>query len=415
VFALLKQAHPEWSAAAAKSAMMTTAYQAVLDNNRVSPADPFDFGSGHIRPGGEWTKKNNITDPGLVYDAGFLDYLGFMCEEAPEVFVDPAGTCAFLDSIGVPITARNLNYPSIGASNVPGTVTVMRTVTAVGKSPSRTYKAEVVAPPGFEVTVNPSSFTIGAGGTQTFYVTITNVSAPLSTWRFGSLTWKDNSGFYKVYSPIAAKASKFAAPESVSGEGADGSVEFDVKFGYTGAYTAAPHGLVPATVTSDNVLQDADGNFDPSDVAAGTANLHEFDLSGIAFFRIAMPPEATEADADLDIFVFGPGGETYSSTAGGTNELIEITLPADGTWQVFVSGWATPGGDSDYDMFTWAVPLASGGSLVLDSAPASATVGTVGTIQASWSGLAAGWYLGAVSHTLDTGLGGLTLVEVTVP
>ena len=63
-------------------------------------------------------------------------------------------------------------------------------------------------------------------------------------------------------------------------------------------------------------------------------------------------------------------------------------------------------------MFTWAVPLATGGSLVLDSAPASATVGTVGTIQVSWSGLANGWYLGADLAYRDTGLLGLTLVEV---
>ena len=37
-----------------------------------------------------------------------------------------------------------------------------------------------------------------------------------------------------------------------------------MNFGYTGAYTAAPHGLVPATVTSDNVLQDPDQTFDPA-------------------------------------------------------------------------------------------------------------------------------------------------------
>jgi subtilisin family serine protease len=412
VYALLKQAHPEWSAAAAKSAMMTTAYQGVLDNDRVNPADPFDFGAGHIRPGGEWTKKNSIIDPGLVYDAGFYEYLGFMCDEAPEVFANPAATCAFLDSIGVPITAENLNYPSIGASEIPGSITVMRTVTAVGKYPNRLYKAQIEAPPGYEVTVNPSSFTIAAGGTQTFYVTITNVSAPLGQWRFGSLTWVDASGAYKVRSPIAARATLFAAPSAVSGSGADGSAAFDVKFGYTGDYTAAPHGLVPATVTSDNVVQDPDQNFDPAD---GYSNLHEFDLSGVAFFRIKIPPEATEADADLDVFVYNPSNVLVaSSTRGGTDELIDILLPADGTWKVYVHGWAAPGGDSDYDMFTWAVPLASGGSLNLDSAPTSATIGDVGTVEVSWSGLADGWYLGAVSHTGAT-LMGLTLVEVMVP
>ena len=62
-------------------------------------------------------------------------------------------------------------------------------------------------------------------------------------------------------------------------------------------------------MTSDNVLQDPDQTFDPATWRLAP-NLHEFNLSGVAFFRIAMPPEATEADADLDIFVFGPGGET---------------------------------------------------------------------------------------------------------
>ncbi len=408
VFALLKQAHPEWSAAAAKSALMTTAYQDVLDNNRTSPADPFDMGAGHIRPGGEWTAKNNISDPGLVYDAGLFEYAAFTCGMDWGVFT--AGSCAFLESIGVPTEPYNLNVPSIGISDVPGTITVMRTVRADGKSPKRTYTAEVAAPPGYEVTVSPSTFVIGAGGTQTFEVTITNVSAPAGEWRFGSLTWKDKSGFYKVYSPIAAKGSLFSAPASVSGSGTEGSIEFNVTFGYTGVYTAAPHGLVPATVTSDNVVQDPDSTFDPND---GYSNLHEFNLSGAAFFRVRIPPWATEPDADLDVFVYNPlGVQVASSTAGGTDELVDITLPMDGTWKVYVHGWAAPGGDSDYDMFTWAVPLATGGSLVLDSAPTSAVSGTVASIQVSWSGLADEWYLGAVSHTGPSGLMGLTLVEV---
>jgi hypothetical protein len=184
-----------------------------------------------------------------------------------------------------------------------------------------------------------------------------------------------------------------------------------VTFGYTGDYTAAAHGLEPATVTSDNVVQDPDQEFDPTD---GFSNLHTFDLSGAAFFRIAMPPEATEPDADLDIFVYDPNGvQVATSTAGGTNELVDIEGPMDGTWSVYVHGWSAPGGDSDYDMYTWAISATPGGNLTIDSAPTSATLGAVETIDVSWTGATAGqWHLGAVLHTCGAGLTRLTLINV---
>ena len=66
----------------------------------------------------------------------------------------------------------------------------------------------------------------------------------------------------------------------------------------------------------------------------------------MAFFRVAIPPEATEANADLDVFVFNPSGSLVaSSTLGGTDEQVDILLPADGTWSVYVHGWSAPGGD----------------------------------------------------------------------
>jgi subtilisin family serine protease len=413
IFALLKQAHPEWSAAMAKSALMTTARQDVRDNDRRHRADPFDMGAGHVRPGGRWG-KGSITRPGLVYDAGLFEYAAFTCGMEWGVFTQ--GSCDFLESIGVPSAPVDLNVPSIGISEVAGSQTVTRTVTSVtGGSGRVTFRARVQAPPGFRVKVSPSVLRLRNGESATFTVTVTNVRAPLDTWRFGSLTWRGDG--YNVRSPIAVRGALFDAPEEVAGTGAAGSVSIPVKFGYTGAYTAAAHGLVPATVTHDNVLQDPDQEFAETDVAAGGANLHEFALSGAAHFRIAMPPEATEANADLDIYVTGPNGEEFSSTAGGTNELIEIRDPADGTWKVFVHGWSAPGGDSDYDLFTWAVPDASGGgSLSIASSPATATSGTVGTVEAAWTGLGTGttgdWYLGAVSHTGPDGLLGLTLVNV---
>jgi subtilisin family serine protease len=409
VGALLTQAHPDWSPAMIRSAMMTTAYQDVVDNDRMSPADPFDMGAGHVNPGGAWN-KGSIEEPGLAYDAGLFEYAAFTCGMEWGVFTP--GSCDFLESIGVPSEPYNLNYPSIGIAELPGSQIVIRTVTSVAQESGwREYNVSVDAPPGYSVTVSPSSFRLKKGQSVTYSVTITNVSAPIGEWRFGSLTWFEKSGLYSVKSPIAVKAALFSAPSEISGSGDSGTASFNVSFGYTGLYSAAAHGLVPATVTSDNVVQDPDQNFNPND---GYSNLHQFSLSGAAFFRIAMPPEATEADADLDIFVFNPNGVlAATSTSGGTNELVDILLPMDGTWSVYVHGWSAPGGDSDYDMYTWAISATPGGNMTIDSAPTSATIGATEPINLSWTGATAGqWHLGAVSHTGDVGLMGLTLVNV---
>jgi subtilisin family serine protease len=408
IFALLKQAHPEWSAAAAKSALMTTARQNVLKNDFKTPADPFDMGAGHVDPGGKWRDNGSLNKPGLVYDAGFNEYLGFLCDEAPEVFANPAATCAALEAAGIPTEAHNLNYPSIGVAEVAGTQTVIRTVTSVADRRVR-FEAKVKEPEGYDITVNPRHLTLNPGESATFEVTITNKDAPIGEWRFGSLTWKGSD--YDVYSPIALRAALFSAPAEVDGSGESGSASFDVQFGYTGSYTAAAHGLVPATVITDNVVQDPDQNFDPSD---GFSDAHTFDLSGAAFFRIAIPPEATEANADLDVYVFDPNNELVaSSTLGGTDEQVDIFQPADGTWTVYVHGWSTPGGDSDYDMYSWIISATPGGNLTIDSAPTSATSGAIETISVSWTGATLGqWHLGAVSHTGDVGLMGLTLINV---
>ncbi|MGH8948587.1 MAG: S8 family serine peptidase, partial [Acidimicrobiia bacterium] len=113
LLALLKQAHPDWSAAMAKSALMTTARQDVRKQDGETRADPFDFGAGHVDASGRASANGSVFNPGLVYDAGFFDYLGFMCDAAPEIFVDPAGFCAGLELDGFQTIATNLNYPSI--------------------------------------------------------------------------------------------------------------------------------------------------------------------------------------------------------------------------------------------------------------------------------------------------------------
>lgn len=409
VGALLTQANPDWSPAMIRSAIMTTASQDVVDNDRISLADPFDLGAGHVNPGGEFN-KGSVEQPGLAYDAGLFEYAAYTCGADFGVFT--AGSCDFLESIGVPSDASDLNLPSIGIDGLAGSQTVQRTVTSVAKENGwRTYDVSVEAPAGFSVTVEPSSFRLKTGQTQTYYVTIASTGAPVGEWRFGSLTWNEKDGNYSVYSPIAVNASLFAAPETVSGSGESGSASFDVSFGYTGTYAAAAHGLEPAMVDSRNVSQDPDQSFNPND---GFSNIHQVVTSGAALLRFRIPPEATEPDADLDIFLFDPGfGFVTASTAGGTDEFVEVEFPADGTWTLFVHGWSTPGGDSDYDLYSWVLSATPGGNLAIDQAPASAVVGSIDPVDVSWTGATGGeWHIGAVSHTGPEGPLGLTLIEV---
>src|SRR5688572_7377061 len=142
VFALLKQAHPDWSAAMAKSALMTTGSQDVMKEDGSTPADPFDMGSGHITP-------NSAVDPGLVYDAGLFEYAAFTCGMNLGVF--SPGSCTFLAGLGIPFDPSDLNLASIGIAELAGSQTVVRTVTNVG--PAATYTVSVDAPPGIDVLV----------------------------------------------------------------------------------------------------------------------------------------------------------------------------------------------------------------------------------------------------------------------
>ncbi len=416
LFALLKQVHPEWTPAMARSALMTTADPRVVDNDRTSRATPFEMGAGLVDPG-KVGQRGSMFHPGLVYDAGFTEYLGFLCDVFPAVFANPSATCAALAGLGIPTDASDLNYPSIAVGELTGNQTVVRTVTSVATKDKgvRTYRVSVKAPAGYSVSVAPKVLKLKPGESATYAVTITNKSAPAGEWRFGSLTWK--SGSYEARSPIAVRGSTIDTVESVSGSGESGSASFDVKFGYTGDYEATAQGLIAATATADNVLQDPDQTFDPADVAAGGANAHPIAVSGASFLRIAVPEEVAEADSDLDVFVFDPAGDLVAeSTSPGTNELVSIEDPADGEWTVYVHGWQAPGGDTDYTMYSWVIPADDdpGGSLVIDSAPTSATSGAVGTIQVSWTGATAGqWHFGAVTHTGPGGeVIGRTLVEV---
>jgi hypothetical protein len=363
------------------------------------------MGAGLIDPGGN--RKGSAFNPGLVYDAGFFEYVGFLCDAAPQAV--SAAFCAQLEAAGVPTESYNLNYPSIGVAEVPGTRTITRTLTNVSNQTIR-VSADVEKPKGFDVIVRPRRLSIPAGGTASFEVTFNTTKAPIGEWRFGSLEW-EGSGF-DVRSPIALRAAQIEVPEVVTGNGETGLVDIPVQFGYTGAYAAAGHGLVPAALTEDTVLQDPDQTFDPDD---GLSNVHTFDLTGDAVFKLAMPQEATGPNTDIDIYLADPSGAIVAaSTAPGTVEEIIIQDPVPGVWTVYIHGWQTESNTSSpYTLYTWEVSAAAGGTLVIESAPTEAVSGATGTVTASWSGATTGqWHLGFVSHNEGTDVIARTLVDI---
>jgi subtilisin family serine protease len=413
VFALIRQAHPDWTPAMAQSAVMTTARQGVVKEDGQTRADPFDIGAGHLDPGQIANRPGSVFNPGLVYDAGFNDYLGYLCDADPSAFEDPAATCAALEAAGIPTTVENLNYPSIGAAEVAGVAEVQRTITNVTDRTVR-WSALVRPPAGFDVRVSPRSVRLAPGESAEVTLTITNRNAPFEEWRFGRLTWAGSG--YEVTSPIAVRGVGIAAPAEISGTGTTGEASIGVQFGYDGAYTATAHGLAPQVGVAGSVDQDPDQTFDPADPTGTTA--HEFTVAGDAHLRVALnTADLTPADPsiDIDLYLYNQDGEEVaSSTNGGTDEVIDLSLPADGTYTLYVHGWQTLGAAVDYNLRTWQVSQDPGTTLTVTDAPAAATTGGTGTVEVAWSGLDAGTsYLGAVSHTGPDGLLGQTLVAVT--
>jgi subtilisin family serine protease len=399
IAALIKDAHPDWSPMMIKSALMTTASTTTNFGSPI-PGDPFGYGAGEVVP-------NSAYDPGLVYNSGWNEWLAFLCGQGSAVV--SANTCNILASRGYAFDASDLNYPSIAIGALAGEQTVVRTVTNVG--PAGTYTVSVNAPPGIDVTVNPASLTLGKGAKAMYYVTFTaNADSVINEWTFGSLTWSDGSHF--VTSPLAMMPVAIAAPAEIRSSGTEGSLSFDVTFGYTGDYTAAPHGLVSALMTQGNVPDDPGDSFSP--FGPGTT-LHRVTVpANTAYARFSLFDDYTDGQDDLDLYVYYPTGTFAGGSGSGTSaEQVDIPFPIAGDYYVFVHGWGTDGPDANYTLFSWSVPATPGSSNMMLTAPAAALLGTTEQIIVEWTGLDAGTkYLGAVSHSDAGELLGLTIIAV---
>lgn len=390
--ALLKAKYPTWSPAAIKSAMMTTARQTDDSGQPIQwvegDATPLNYGAGEVRPMASY-------NPGLVYDAGWDDWLAYACglgqllSPCPEKPVDPS----------------DLNYPSIAVGDLAGYQEITRTVTNVtGKKVQ--YTPTLEAPAGFTVNVVPKRLTVPAGKTAQFKLKITRTTAPLGEYSFGALTWSAK-GYNDVRSPIALRPVAIAAPGEVVGSGTSGSADLSVVPGFTGTLGTSADGLQAsevatlAPVAGEGVLDD----YTFFDVPRGTA------LTRVATFS----EEVDAADIDLNVYRFTPPNLISlvgSSGNGNSTETVTLTDLEPGTYVAAIDNYS---GEADLTvpLHLWNLTGQDAGNLRATPDSLSVTQGTAVPLTASWSGLdASKRYVGLLNFIEGGRAAGSTVVTV---
>ncbi|KAM3320292.1 hypothetical protein P3S67_007492 [Capsicum chacoense] len=187
VAALIKQYNPSWTPSMIASAISTTAstYDNLgepimahgFDLYSLYASAPFGFGAGLVDP-------SRALHPGLVFSAGYEDYINFLCSlpniDSAIVKTATGGVCGQLFE-----NPSDLNLPSITITSLTGSQIVHRTVMNVANK-AETYLSAVLPPKGVTVDIKPSWFRISPQGTQHLHIMF-NVTQALDDFTFGEI------------------------------------------------------------------------------------------------------------------------------------------------------------------------------------------------------------------------------------
>jgi len=205
VAAYVKSFHPNWSPAAIKSAILTTA-KPMSRRVNYNKDQEFAFGSGQVNP-------TRAVSPGLVFDMDEMPYIQFLCHEgynasslAVLVGSKRVNCSTLLPGLGY----DDLNYPTMQLSlknkREPITGVFRRRVTNVGPALS-IYNATINAPAGVEITVRPTTLYFSRVlQKRSFTVVVKAKPMPSGQMVPGSLVWKSSRHVVRspivIYSPI---------------------------------------------------------------------------------------------------------------------------------------------------------------------------------------------------------------------
>lgn len=325
---LLKAMHPDWTPAMVQSALMLTAYQDLVKEDKVTPADPFDIGAGRIA-----LEKAGLT--GLVMNE---TYDNFVAAEFGDV--------------------KELNLASLYNSACVLECGWTRTFTSVAGVPA-TYTVDAPA----WLTVAPASFTILPGASQEITISADVSALPLGEWQFATISFNtdDTHAGGKAITDVHLTAAVLPKASDLPGwvefttysNNGSGTVP-NLKAVEITDLTVDTYGFVKGQKTLINLAPDAT-NGDPFD-----------DLSQVYYTLIPMDSGAARLVAeitastapDVDLFwgfdVNADGlpaeGELYDYSATGTafEYLSQVGFPSPfyDVW-VIVQNWQGSGTPTD--------------------------------------------------------------------
>ncbi|GGK91965.1 hypothetical protein Sme01_54370 [Sphaerisporangium melleum] len=364
--ALYLAKYPTMSPMSVKSAMMTTAGEIKTATGETS-TDVFAHGSGEVTPA-------RMFDPGLVYDSGAQDWLGYL-----------EGRGVHTGTGVAPIETSQLNYPSIAVGQLLGTTTITRRVTAVTPG---VYHGKLDIP-GVSAKLSPHTLKFTAAGqTKEFTVTFGVKSGSTTGAQIGSLTW--TGAGTTVHSPVVVTPQAAVAPTTVKGSGESGTATFQVTPGLAKfpikAYGFAAAAPIAGTVASTE--NDAEKDYKVT-VAPGTKAMQltvRTDDPNAALITALF----YQKDGDTAI---GSGSELVGVSDYANDATLSVPSPKPGTYVLAVVTFGElPGTTTTAFGLQANFVTAKGGIGTLTVSPErpKVTPGTPLDVTVAWSGLTGG-------------------------
>ncbi|MDX1459851.1 MAG: S8 family serine peptidase [Xanthomonadales bacterium] len=284
---------------------------------------------------------------------------------------------------------RSLNLPGLSDPACRDSCTFVRTVTdRVGGA---LWSASAVGfPEGVEVTVSPSSFTLGSGATRSLTITIDLADAPvIGSWVYGDV----------VLSSAGRPDSKFTA--AVFADGGELPLSWEISTSTNAGFEEFPLSgladmpqatftagtLVKPELHSQFLAQDPSRS-DPYDGGAGVM----LQLLEVPAGTLWLHTETLVSDSmDVDLFVgrdVDLDGEPESeeelctSTSPDDTELCDILNPEPGTYWVVAQNWESEGLNDEVFLET-AVISGNGGNMSA-TGPGIVPAGSSFNVRVSW-------------------------------